>query len=243
MLDRIDRSLKIVKLTRKYFRAKQVPKDCNFNINGQLLRIQGDQVLSMILDIISNDTYGLKRFKVLDNIVDIGANIGIFSLHASTLFPNARVLAFEPSIKSTFFLEQNVKGLNIEVYPCAVGNSSGKVILNELDDMSACYISLKADIASLGSQECELISLDEIATKLKKPVNLLKLDCEGSEYEIMQAPSLESFRYIVGELHTCEYGNPQLGLTMLEHRGFKIDKWLPFPDGLAGIFWATRINT
>jgi hypothetical protein len=222
MLDRIERSFKILKLTRKYFRASQVPDNCEFNVNGLLCKVTGDHVLSMMLDIISNDSYGLKRFKTktIDNIVDIGANVGVFSLHAHTLFPNARLLAFEPSTQSRQFLEKNTKGLNIEVYPYAVGNSRGKIILNE----------------------CELISLDDVVAKLQKPVSLLKLDCEGSEYEIMKSSALKSFRYIVGEMHTCQHGDPTLGLKILNNNGFRIDKWFPFPDGLAGIFWATNTN-
>ncbi|MEH2361336.1 FkbM family methyltransferase [Nostoc sp.] len=242
MLNRIDRSLKILQLTRKYFRAKQVPRDCTYNINGIIRIVEGEQALSMLLDIVSNDSYGLKRFNSLDNIVDIGANIGIFDLHASTLFPKAKILAFEPSIQSRLFLENNVAGLNIEVYPYAVGNSRGKVILNELDDLSASYISLENDISSLGSQECELISLNDIAAKLETPVSLLKLDCEGYEYEIMQASSFDSFRYIVGELHTCQIGNPKLGLEILKNRGFEIEQWFPFSDALAGVFWARNRN-
>lgn len=244
MLDRIERSFQILKLTRKYFRASQVPNNCEFNVNGLLRKVTGDHVLSMMLDIISNDSYGLKRFKTktLDNIVDIGANVGVFSLHAHTLFPNARLLAFEPSIQSRHFLEKNTKGLNIEVYPYAVGNSRGKIILNELDDMSASYISTEKDIAALRSQECELISLDDVVAKIEKPVSLLKLDCEGSEYEIMKSSALKSFRYIVGEMHTCQHGDPNLGLKMLNNNGFTVNKWVPFPDGLAGIFWATNFN-
>ncbi|MEH2455796.1 FkbM family methyltransferase [Nostoc sp.] len=242
MLDRIERSFKIIKLTRKYFRAKQIPRGCTYNINGIIRTVEGEQALSMLLDVVINDSYGLKRFRYLDNIVDVGANIGTFSLHASTLFPKARILAFEPSIQSRLFLEMNVTGLNIEVYPYAVGNTRGKVILNELDDLSASYISLENDISFLGSQECELISLDDIAAKLETPVSLLKLDCEGYEYEIMQASSLESFRYIVGELHTCQFGNPQLGLEILKNRSFEIEQWFPFADGLAGVFWAKYKN-
>ena len=246
MLDRIKRSFKILKLTRKYFRANQVTHDCQFYLNGLLRKVKGDHVLSMMLDIVIDDSYGLKRFniKALDSIVDIGANVGIFSLHARTLFPDARLLAFEPSSKSRLFLEENIKGLNIDIYPYAVGNSRGKIVLNELDDMSACYISLEKDITALNSQECELINLDDVVAKLEMSDtnHLLKIDCEGSEYEIMQSPSLNSFTYIVGELHTCQYGNPKIGLKMLKDNGFRIDKWVSFPDGLAGVFWASNTN-
>ena len=57
MLDRINRSIKILNLTGKYFRANQVSDDCKFNFNGLLRTVKGDHVLSMMLDIVSNDSY------------------------------------------------------------------------------------------------------------------------------------------------------------------------------------------
>lgn len=243
MLDKINRSFQVIKLTRKYFRANQVPGDsCMYYINGVPRTIGGSHALSMLIDIVSNDAYGLKRFKVLDNIVDIGANIGIFSLLASTLFPKARILSYEPGYESRLFLEKNVAGLNVEVFPQAVSNTTGTTLLNNPGDITACYISLEEDVSHLssGNQECKLTTLDDVAHKLNRTnkISLLKLDCEGSEYEIMQASSLDSFTYIVGELHTCKSGHPELGLQTLKSRGFNIDRWFPFSDGKAGVFWA-----
>ncbi|OUL30805.1 FkbM family methyltransferase [Nostoc sp. 106C] len=241
MLDRINRSFKILKLTKKYFRANQITQDdCIYSINGVKRKVYGEQALSMLLDIVSDDAYGLRRFNHLDNIVDIGANIGVFSLYASTLFPKAKVFAYEPAEQSRLILQKNLIEDNIEINSYAVGNTKRKVILHNPGDISACYISLTKEDSSLASQECELISLDEVAAKLEQKVNLLKLDCEGSEYEIMQTPSLEKFTYIVGELHTCQDGNPEMGLKTLRSRGFKIDKWSPFPDLKAGVFWASN---
>lgn len=240
MLDRIYRSFAIFKLTRRYFRAKQILVPCNYYINGTCKRIDGEQSLSMIIDIVTNDAYGLKRFKSLNDIVDIGANIGIFSLHASSLFPTAKILAYEPCDKTRFLLEKNVHGLQIKVCNQAVGSHRGKVNLNYQEDLSASYISLEKSISSPENQECEMIGLDDVVAKLKSPNSLLKLDCEGSEYEIMQASSLDFFRYIVGEFHTCQNGNPVLGLETLKNRGFNIDAWFPFPDSQAGVFWASN---
>jgi FkbM family methyltransferase len=241
IFNRIHRGYEIWKLTKKYFRAKQIIPGCNYYINGKCQTIYGEQALSMVLDIVSHDSYGIKKFKHLDTIVDIGANIGIFSLHASTLFPQAKILAYEPCNIARIDLEKNINGFNnIKIYPYAVGAVNQAVCLNFQADLSACYVTSDEDSSSGKGDECQMISLDDVVAKLDSPISLLKLDCEGSEYEIMQLSSFETVKYVVGELHTCPYGNPELGIKILNQKDFIIDKWLPFSDGTAGVFWASN---
>lgn len=241
MLNKIQRSYAVMQLTRKYFRPSQIPKECClYYINGIPKTVYGSHALTMLIGIVIDDNYGLKRFRYIDNIVDVGANIGIFSLHATTLFPNVRILAYEPGDRSREYLAKNLNQSDrVEIYPNAVGGSNKKVKLNRQTDLTAFYVTEDADL-SAESQTCEMVSLDEITAALESPIGLLKLDCEGSEYEIMQAKSFEQVRYVVGELHSCSKGNPELGLKILEQKGFIIDKWLPFPDGKAGEFWASN---
>lgn len=241
MLDKLKRARAVFKLTGRFFRSRQVPQDCClYNINGVNRTVYGRQALSMLIDIVINDSYGLKRFKYLDTIVDVGANIGIFALHASTLFPHAKIFACEPSHLSSINLKNNLRQLNVSTQPYAVGATTRKVLLKYEKDLSACSVLSEAGVSFPDSQECEMLSLDDVAAKIGAPIGLLKLDCEGSEYEIMQTSSLERVRYIVGELHTCQKGNPSLGIELLKKRGFEIDRWLPFPDGQAGIIWASN---
>ena len=238
MLDKINRSMALIGLTRKYFRARQVPTPCLYYINGVSRTVRGEQALSMLIDIVVDDSYGLKRYKHIDSIVDVGANIGIFALHASTLFPKAKVLAYEPCTQSRLVMQENVAGLNVKVCPFAVGSARGKVNMNYQEDLTACYVSLDNATSASENQECEMVSLDDIAADVSPQISLLKLDCEGSEYEIMQTSSFKDFRYVVGELHTCQHGDPIFGLATLKEKGFIIDKWFPFSDGKAGVFWA-----
>ncbi|MDJ1185080.1 FkbM family methyltransferase [Roseofilum casamattae] len=238
ILQRVQTAYAVSRLTRRYYRANQIPYSCDYYVNGRKINISGPDSLVMLMGIVLNDTYGLKRFENLNNIVDIGANIGIFSIYAATLFPNAKILAYEPCNETFLNLEKNVRPFNVEVYPYAVGQESGKVHLSVEGDLTACYVA-KDDNSSLNSsQVCEMVSFQEIADRMDGKIELLKLDCEGSEYEIMQSPSFSCVRHVVGEFHTCEQGNPQYGLELLENKGFAIEEWFPFPDGKAGEFRA-----
>lgn len=240
IVQRFKTAYAVNRLTRRYFRSNQVPNDCQYYINGSKVNISGQHALVMLMGIVLNDCYGLKRFKRLNNIVDIGANIGIFSIHAATLFTQAKVYAYEPCQDALSDLERNVKELNVEVYPYAVGLTNQKVYMNIEEDLTACSITVKENNLLKKSQKCDMIAFGEIVEQLGGCIGLLKLDCEGSEYEIIESPAFKYVKYVVGELHTCHSGNPEQGLNQLARQGFIVDRWVLFPDGKAGEFWASN---
>ncbi|MFI6346728.1 FkbM family methyltransferase [Streptomyces sp. NPDC050560] len=56
--------------------------------------------------------------------MDVGANIGLFSLYAIQRWPGAEILAFEPIPETLEVLRRNIRmhGLgNVTVHPCALG--------------------------------------------------------------------------------------------------------------------------
>jgi hypothetical protein len=93
IIQRLSRAVAIVRLTRRYYRPRQIRDGCDYFINGRRFPIQGPNALSLVMECCLHDTYGLRRFKHLQTIVDIGANIGAFSLHACTRFPESTVIA------------------------------------------------------------------------------------------------------------------------------------------------------
>ncbi len=238
ILQRIKTAYAVSRLTRRYYRSNQIPYTCDYYVNSYKINISGPDALVMLIGIVLNDTYGLRRFENLGNIVDIGANIGIFSIHAATLFPQAKILAYEPCCETFNNLEKNVNSFNIQVYPYAVGQQAGKVNLSVEGDLTACYVADNNSSYLKSSQVCDMISFQEIVDQLDGKIELLKLDCEGSEYEIIQSPSFNCVEYVVGEFHTCEQGYPDYGVELLKQKGFTIEQWFPFPDGNAGEFWA-----
>jgi FkbM family methyltransferase len=91
--------------------------------------------------------------------------------------------------------------------------------------------------------QVETISLDDILFKFEK-VKLLKLDVEGSEFEIlMNSNLLHKVERIVGEYHNgiTPY-NINILLEYLKSNGFEIHKIVPNPDSnnLEGTFFANK---
>ena len=253
ILQRLNRAWSIFQLTRRHFRASRVRENCVYNINGLRRTCIGPSSLSMLLEIVSEDAYGLRQHSRLDSIVDVGANIGVFSLHARSLFPGALILSYEPHPTAYNLLTRNLAGLGIVTTQIAVAGGTGEAwLLPSIDPTASTVVKTMPAEATCSdvAQKVALISLEEVCARLKKAepgrpstVRLLKLDCEGSEYAILDSPAVRKFSIIVGELHTCEMGTPDAGLHTLQEKGFEIERWHVFPDGNAGIFWASNRRT
>ena len=182
--------------------------------------------------------YDIEDFEinVNDTVIDIGAHIGLFSLLVSQLCKTGKILSFEPVRENFDLLVSNLKLNHIEnVLPfnMAVSKNSGKLNLFLNDDQSAHSIFPK----SSESISVESTSLQKIFEENKiSSCKLLKLDCEGAEYEIIDSlPSeyLNKIQNIVMEYHSADT-KPELVKNLIQkikNAGFKI-KTRPHHDDM-----------
>ncbi len=144
------------------------------------------QLIDLFEEIFISQVYKAKISKKAPLIVDCGSNIGLSVLYFKKLFPNARILAFEPSRDTFELLNQNLTLNHIEdviTYNLAVTDKLGKSLLSTNFNIPGFLgMSLKHSIAS---QESELVSCDQLSNYIKEFVDLLKIDVEGSELEIV----------------------------------------------------------
>ncbi len=120
-----------------------------------------------------------------DLFVDVGANVGIFSVLASAV-SGARTLAFEPVPESCRSLLDNLR-LNdvesrVELRRAAVGATSDKVRFRSDQDTNNRVLENPADSAS--SIEVEMVTLDQELDQ-RSPV-MVKIDVEGWEHEVLK---------------------------------------------------------
>jgi FkbM family methyltransferase len=147
-------------------------------------------------------------------VIDVGANIGLFSILAAS--KAARVYSFEPFPPTFDWLQRNIHENcleNITAYNYAVGAKPESRVLHVQPESTAN--SLFAGQDQTGGQEMvvKCTSLSEIfeVNNLEK-VDFLKLDCEGSEFEIIfETPKevLKKCDVIVMECHN--------GVTKFSH--------------------------
>lgn len=121
-------------------------------------------------------------------VIDIGANIGYFTLLAATLTDD--VVAIEPEARNVAELEVNVKlnGCNnVSIIHAAASNKSGVAELNVSQTESGEHSLIKPPSRKYQqTQQVKLITIDEL--KLDN-VGLIKVDTEGHEYEVLEGAS------------------------------------------------------
>jgi FkbM family methyltransferase len=127
-------------------------------------------------------------------VVEIGANVGVFSLYFAKRFPKACVYAFEPSREAFSRLLANVTANghpNLFVFNCAIFSESGFLNFHE----PAGHLtngSLNASFASLFSQQLITTPVPALAASamesfFARPPILVKIDVEGSEPQLLQS--------------------------------------------------------
>jgi FkbM family methyltransferase len=128
--------------------------------------------------------------------LDVGANIGLYSLGLSSLAPDGRVYAFEPSPATFAHLESNLernRATNVVAANLAVSDTTGTVTFHDFSFFSAG--SFSSDDGSLLSSEsygsesfqAAATTVDQfVADQDLDRVDLVKIDVEGAELSVLE---------------------------------------------------------
>jgi FkbM family methyltransferase len=168
------------------------------------------------------------EIKENDTIIDVGGHIGLFMLFCEQFCHKGKIYCFEPASDNYKIFLDNTKLNNFKnVFPfnIAVSKQDGKIPLYLNDDTSGHSIFLK----NSNSIQVDSITLQKIfdLNNIEK-CNLLKLDCEGSEYEIIDSLPESYFSMIdkmIIEYHFAEK-YPKLLTNLikkLERTSFSVD--------------------
>jgi FkbM family methyltransferase len=184
---------------------------------------------------IRND-YGLsEQLAKVETILDIGANLGFFSIAARSHYPKAKIHAYEPNPRVLSFLDSNISPLGIGMFPEAVGAEDGHV---SIIDGGA---SNQARTESSLDGTIPLISLDTAIERLGGTVDLLKLDCEGAEWDMFRSKNpWRHIRNIRMEYHLFQGQTVEDLEQALDSLSFKVTHWQP--DVGFGIVWAVNVG-
>lgn len=165
-------------------------------------------------------------------VVDIGANCGGFAWAALSRGAG-KVECFEPNPKAAKALRANVArfGERAIVHEAAVFSSPGVVTICERHDkpgetVHGAVMGLMPD-RTVPVAEVPAVSLDYIIEQYG-PIDLLKLDCEGSEYAILSASlRLGEVGRIALEWHRAPHGGREQDASDLEailgRHGFTVE--------------------
>lgn len=148
-------------------------------------------------------------------VVDIGANVGYFSLFMLHINPQAELHAYEP-IPTNFALLQSYqeenKDLAFSIYNEAVAAEKGVLELTfDKADSFSTSASIFEDKANQDAISVPAITLNEVFDRLSgSEIDFLKVDCEGSEYGILfncPIEKLARIKHIALETHPGKAAN------------------------------------
>lgn len=242
MLSKIENFFKMASNLRlksllKFYRLKYLVKvDNTFHgfslkngLNVTVNKSEGD--LTTLYEVFMDEDYkfGEDSNKEI-NILDIGANVGYFSMYVAKKFPNARVFAFEPFPKTYKRLNKHLEmnGLSkVKALNYAVSDFNGPSEFYAFE-WSGCNTLIDGDYdkGQYETTTVECISFDKIAeiTGADK-IEYAKIDCEGSEYPIFlnsSDESIKSVRKYIMEVHDSDkYGINDLAVR-LEKLGYTV---------------------
>jgi FkbM family methyltransferase len=119
--------------------------------------------------------------------IDIGANVGLWSLYAASVAPHARIVAIEPEPGNLERMRFNIQcnpGVRIRVAGVALGEASGRVaILPGVKDRGATT-TVPANGQNQATVTCRSL-LDVLRTEDIETIDALKIDVEGAEDTIL----------------------------------------------------------
>jgi FkbM family methyltransferase len=170
-----------------------------------------------VYEIFAEDCYQLEPFlgSLLARpvqIIDVGGHIGTFACRVTKLHPEAAVMSFEPSATTASYLRRNVaqNGVadRVEVFEAALSSASGTATFVDNGAGSGMNGLRSADHASGAATgdntEVQTISFDDAVAKAPAPVDVVKIDCEGGEYDLVLGSKPESWasvQRVVIEFH------------------------------------------
>ncbi|WP_159017972.1 FkbM family methyltransferase [Algibacter sp. L3A6] len=192
--------------------------------------------------LILNEVFVTKDYNFISNhkttVIDIGANIGISSLYFSTLDCVDKIYAFEPIIdtfnQAQYNLELNKtrhKVIAIKNIGLGKSNRTETVLFNKSSKGNTGVRGLLSPTyASNAQNEIRALKIVETSKEIEKIITtsvgqkiMIKMDCEGAEYEIFENLSesnlLDKIDVLIIEWH--DKGAKSIENTLLKF-GFNV---------------------
>jgi FkbM family methyltransferase len=137
-----------------------------------------------------------------DTVLDLGANIGAFTLYASRCRGAKHIYAFEP-VASTFeTLRSNIEAnalQNVQVVRKGIAGKPGRrpIHLGVTSQHASLIYRGDPRYESGDTEDVEVVTLDQLFDELNiGEVSMAKMDCEGGEVDAILAASDQTLRRI-----------------------------------------------
>jgi FkbM family methyltransferase len=166
----------------------------------------------------------------LRSIIDVGSTVGSFTLWAAHQSPHAKVIAVEPNPEVYPYLVDNVHrndlAERVKTVEAAVGSASGLAAIE--DDRTFSTLVRVVPVGAGRGPTVRMLTLEQLLLETENNYcDLLKIDCEGGEYDILlTAPDwlLSRIGAIICEYHPTPQREPEQLIKRLSDAGFAVER-------------------
>lgn len=179
-------------------------------------------IITFFVIFIKKDYGNIKKNSV---IVDIGANIGFFSIYA--LINGAKkVYCYEPNSQAFKILKKNIIQNSLPnkifAFQKAITSNNGKFISIPLNSSPYNQVTKNLIKKNFKYEKVSTASLNnQILINNIKNIDLLKIDCEGAEYNIFPSLTKKTIK-IIKEIRMEVHGKINPLIKSLNHNPFKV---------------------
>lgn len=173
-------------------------------------------------EIFENSIYEFKTDNPNPIILDCGANMGLSILYFSKKHPNAEIIAFEPDESVLPFLEKNIQSQDLKNV-----NLFKKAVWTEETELKFYTDNGLGGRVEKKYNSCtpKIIKSVRLRDFLNKPIEMLKIDIEGSEFDVLKhcEDRLFNVNYIFIEYHSFYDEEQHLEdiLNIVKRQGFR----------------------
>jgi FkbM family methyltransferase len=179
-------------------------------------------------------------------VLDIGSHIGSFAIALAAASPGAVVHAYEASPSTAKWLSRNVKANGyterVHVHAEAVSNHHGSLSIVDNGQASA-HNGLTAPTGSGAVVQVPCVTFAEALHRAGGHIDLVKLDAEGSEYDIILSSNPAHWRtvqQVVMEYHPVAGRSLDAIADFLERTGIDLVRQEPILQGLGSAWFSRR---
>jgi len=181
-----------------------------------------------VLDVFAKRAYECE-WEIEENpvVLDVGGHVGAFLVWLAAQHHGLTGVTYEPDPAAFSYLRENLaaNGLaHVEARLEAVGDRSVDARLyRPLPGGGASSLYASNSERGGDSIPTSVVSFDDAVARFRREISLLKLDCEGAEYDIVlrsDASTFQRIRRIVIEYHPVEAADPNALVARLNELGF-----------------------
>ena len=216
--------------------AKPIPRSLPAGFRARLAAKKGEAVVRFLdyqmritsgvdfyiqcKDIFIRRIYHFEAQQAAPLIIDGGSHIGTSILYFKHVYPDARIIGFEPDPELFQILQENLERnrlTGVTVHNAGLGGEEGTIRFCADHSSGGHFDSNK------GKRTVQVTRLSEYLTE---PVAFMKLNIEGQEWpvlrEVADSGKLRQVRELVFEYHGWGKGEQPLGpiLNLLDREGF-----------------------